>query len=97
MMTQRRRTKPARIGEMLVSQKLAACVQVLSPMQSIYVWKSEVQRESEVPNPGKDDAKQFCGAGTAGARDSQLRDAGNHRAADRLRIQVLFRLVGRCL
>ena len=48
MMTAASQEEAARIGEMLVSQKLAACVQVLSPMQSIYVWKSEVQRESEV-------------------------------------------------
>jgi len=48
MMTAASQEEAARIGEMLVSQKLAACVQVLSPMQSIYVWKGEVQRESEV-------------------------------------------------
>lgn len=48
MMTAASQEEATRIGEMLVSQKLAACVQVLSPMQSIYVWNSEVQRESEV-------------------------------------------------
>ena len=48
MMTAASQEEAGRIGEMLVSQKLAACVQVLSPMQSIYVWKGEVQRESEV-------------------------------------------------
>ena len=37
-----------RIAEELVNQKLAACVQVLPEMQSIYVWKGEVQREREV-------------------------------------------------
>jgi len=37
-----------RIAEALVHQKLAACVQVLPEMQSIYVWKDEVQREREV-------------------------------------------------
>jgi periplasmic divalent cation tolerance protein len=48
MMTAASAEEAARIGEMLVRQKLAACVQVLPPMQSIYVWKGEVQRESEV-------------------------------------------------
>src|SRR5580765_8468350 len=38
----------ARIAEVLVNQKLAACVQVLPEMQSLYVWKGEVQREREV-------------------------------------------------
>jgi periplasmic divalent cation tolerance protein len=37
-----------RIAEMLVSQKLAACVQILPEMQSVYVWQDEVQREREV-------------------------------------------------
>ena len=38
----------ARIAELLVNKKLAACVQILPEMQSIYVWKGEVQREKEV-------------------------------------------------
>jgi len=38
----------ARLAEMLVARKLAACVQVLPGMQSIYVWQGEVQREREV-------------------------------------------------
>jgi uncharacterized protein involved in tolerance to divalent cations len=38
----------SRIAEMLVNETLAACVQILPEMQSIYVWKGEVQREREV-------------------------------------------------
>ena len=37
-----------KIGDTLVRSQLAACVQVLPEMQSIYVWKGEVQREREV-------------------------------------------------
>ena len=37
-----------RIAEMLVERKLAACVQILPPMTSIYVWKGEVERASEI-------------------------------------------------
>ena len=37
-----------RIAELLVNKKLAACVQILPDMQSIYVWKGKVQREKEV-------------------------------------------------
>ena len=48
LMTAASSEEAARIGELLVNQKLAACVQILSPMQSIYVWKGEVQREAEV-------------------------------------------------
>jgi periplasmic divalent cation tolerance protein len=37
-----------RIAEVLVNQKLAACVQVLPEMQSTYSWKGEMQRDREV-------------------------------------------------
>ena len=37
-----------RIAEMLVARRLAACVQILPGMQSIYVWEGELQREREV-------------------------------------------------
>src|ERR1043166_885829 len=37
-----------KIGDTLVRSKLAACVQVLPEMQSIYVWQGEVRREKEV-------------------------------------------------
>ncbi len=37
-----------RIAELLVNKCLAACVQILPDMQSIYVWKGEVQRGKEV-------------------------------------------------
>lgn len=38
----------SRIAETLVDQKLAACVQILPEMQSVYVWQEVVQREREV-------------------------------------------------
>jgi len=37
-----------RLAEMLVEKQLAACVQILPGMESIYRWKGEVQREKEV-------------------------------------------------
>lgn len=48
MMTAPSAAEATRIAEELVSQKLAACVQILPEMQSIYVWKGEVQHQSEV-------------------------------------------------
>ena len=38
----------ARIAEMLVDRKLAACVQILPDIQSVFVWQGEIQREREV-------------------------------------------------
>jgi periplasmic divalent cation tolerance protein len=37
-----------RIAETLVSSRLAACVQILPEIRSIYRWKGEIARESEV-------------------------------------------------
>ena len=36
-----------RIAEELVSERSAACVQVLGPMASIYTWKDQVHRSNE--------------------------------------------------
>jgi periplasmic divalent cation tolerance protein len=35
------------LAEKLVAERLAACVQILPQMTSIYVWNSAVQREPE--------------------------------------------------
>jgi periplasmic divalent cation tolerance protein len=48
LMTAASAEEATQIADMLVSRHLAACVQILSEMQSIYVWKGEVQREPEV-------------------------------------------------
>jgi periplasmic divalent cation tolerance protein len=47
-MTAVNREEADRIAEMLVSMRLAACVQVLTEIQSTYRWQGEVMRESEV-------------------------------------------------
>ncbi|HKX26193.1 MAG TPA: divalent-cation tolerance protein CutA [Blastocatellia bacterium] len=36
-----------RLAQWLVEQKLAACVQVLPPMISIYRWQNKIERASE--------------------------------------------------
>lgn len=38
----------SRIAEMLVGSKLAACVQLLPPMESVYRWNEQVEHASEV-------------------------------------------------
>ena len=37
-----------RLAEMLVGAELAACVQILSSVQSVYRWKDKLERQSEV-------------------------------------------------
>jgi periplasmic divalent cation tolerance protein len=36
------------LAEQIVESRLAACVQVLPPMTSTYVWEGNIQKESEV-------------------------------------------------
>lgn len=47
MLTAGSREEAARLAEMLVGSHLAACVQILPEMESVYRWKGTVQREAE--------------------------------------------------
>ncbi len=38
----------ARLAEMLVASRLAACVQILPPIESVYRWQGKVERQAEV-------------------------------------------------
>jgi periplasmic divalent cation tolerance protein len=61
MMTASSAEEAKRIAESLVNQKLAACVQILPGMESVYVWKGEVQREPEVLLLAKTTRNNFAG------------------------------------
>lgn len=41
------REEAVRLAEMLVNSRLAACVQILPEMESIYFWKDKVERQPE--------------------------------------------------
>lgn len=47
-MTAANADEASRIAELLVNRKLAACVQILPGIDSIYVWEGRIQRESEL-------------------------------------------------
>ena len=38
----------ARLAEMLVERRLAACVQILPEMESVYRWQGKIERQKEV-------------------------------------------------
>jgi periplasmic divalent cation tolerance protein len=38
----------ARLADMLVGAHLAACVQILPEMESVYRWQGKVERQSEI-------------------------------------------------
>ena len=48
MMTAASEDEASRIAEMLVSARLAACVQILPEIESVYRWQGEVKREKEI-------------------------------------------------
>ena len=41
------RASAERLAELLVERRLAACVNILPPMVSVYRWKGVVEREAE--------------------------------------------------
>ena len=47
LMTAGSREEAARLAEMLVGARLAACVQILPEMESVYHWKGEIRRDPE--------------------------------------------------
>jgi periplasmic divalent cation tolerance protein len=38
----------SRIAEMLVTQQLAACVQILPAMEAVYRWEGKIERQPEI-------------------------------------------------
>jgi periplasmic divalent cation tolerance protein len=47
-MTAANREEAARLAEMLIERHLAACVQILPGIESIYQWQGNVERQTEV-------------------------------------------------
>lgn len=45
------------IAEALIDKNVAACANIMSPMQSIYRWKGNVERLNEIPMIIKTDKK----------------------------------------
>lgn len=43
------RVEAERIAEAVLSERLAACVNILGPCLSIYRWQSAIERSEEVP------------------------------------------------
>lgn len=48
LITAGNREEAARLAEMLVGARLAACVQIMPEMESVYRWKGKVQRDPEI-------------------------------------------------
>lgn len=59
MITAANREEAARLADMLVGARLAACVQLLPEIESVYRWQGEIQRESETLLFAKTTKAQF--------------------------------------
>ena len=58
-MTAASREEANQIAELLVSAQLAACVQILPEIESVYRWQGEVKREKEILLLAKTVASRF--------------------------------------
>ena len=60
MLTAASREEAARLAEMLVGARLAACVQLLPEMESVYWWRGAIRREPEYLLLAKTTAGHFA-------------------------------------
>jgi periplasmic divalent cation tolerance protein len=58
-MTAANAAEAARLAEMLVGAQLAACVQILPPMSSVFRWKGTIQWQNEVLLMAKTERSRF--------------------------------------
>lgn len=58
-MTAASEAEAGRIADDLVHRRLAACVNILQPMRSVYLWKGEICNSREIPLVAKTDDDLF--------------------------------------
>lgn len=58
-------TSAKQLAESLILQKLAACINILSPCQSIYAWQGSIEHTTEVPMLIKTNQTQYNALETA--------------------------------
>jgi len=63
------RASAERLAELLLEQRLAACVNILAPCRSVYRWKGALQHDEEHPMLIKTSAERY------GALEQALRQA----------------------
>ena len=59
LMTAGSREEAARLADILVTARLAACVQILPEIESVYHWQGKVERAAEILLLAKTTAENF--------------------------------------
>lgn len=59
-MTAANREEAGRLAEMLVREKLAACVQILPEMESVYRWQGQIEMQKEILLIAKTKLSEFA-------------------------------------
>ena len=54
------RASAERLADLLIEQRLAACVNILAPCRSVYRWKDAVQHDEEHPMLIKTSAERYA-------------------------------------
>ena len=94
-MTSANADEARRIAHELVERQLAACVQILPEIESVYRWNGEVQRETELLLLAKTTAAQFDDLERA-VREIHSYDTPEiRRRPDGPRLRTVSRLAGR--
>src|SRR3954468_17343571 len=65
LMTAGSREEAARLADILVTARLAACVQILPEIESVYHWQGKVERTPEILLLAKTTAENFAALETA--------------------------------
>ena len=58
-MTAANREEAARLADMLVGSRLAACVQLLPEIESVYRWQGKIERQEETLLLAKSSSEKF--------------------------------------
>ena len=58
-MTAENREEAESIASMLIAEKLAACVNIFADMNSVFMWKGEVQKKNETAFVAKTTAERI--------------------------------------
>jgi len=53
------RAAAERLADALIEKRVAACVNILAPCQSVYCWKNDLQHDEEHPMLIKTTAEQY--------------------------------------